>query len=81
MVGIDLKDKQTLVVSEGKTTRPPGRGRPADNLIQQNITGSLHRDYIARNCMLLRWLTPRYPEKCCLCSGVSQHYSLMKPVL
>ena len=31
MVGIELKDKQTLAVLEGKTTRPPGRGRPADN--------------------------------------------------
>ena len=29
MVKIKLKDKQTLVVFEGKTTRPPGR--PADN--------------------------------------------------
>ena len=29
MVGIELKNKQTLVVFEGKTTRPPGR--PADN--------------------------------------------------
>ena len=29
VVGIELKDKQTLVVLEGKTTRPPGR--PADS--------------------------------------------------
>ena len=31
--------------------------------------------------MILRWLTPRYPERCCLCSGVSQPYLLMEPVL
>ena len=34
VVGVELRDNQTLVVFEGKTTRPPGR--PADNGLKQN---------------------------------------------
>ena len=67
MVGIELKDKQTLAVFEGKTTRPPGR--PADNWTKK--TGPLHGDYIHSPILyeIIRWLTPRYPERRCLYTG------------